>query len=189
MEAKSLDPRSLQYQTPGLHTPWYHRVNWRIVIFVIAIGIVVGYPLYIYLDAALSGGIKDAGGGYKEVDLKAMSTFHFPQQDGTINDIPTKWRELDGKKVVLYGEIAPTMTSAGPFIETFQLCYSVAKCCYSGPPQVQHFVDSRPIPGAQLSYASGLVKVKGILHVKVKKGEEKVDSVYQMDVESLEPVQ
>src|SRR5688572_18283022 len=134
MDAKTVDPRSLEYQTPSLRTPWWQRVNLRLIVFLAFLGVVIGYPAYVYLDAALTGGVKRVEGGYTEVDLKAMSTFHFDQQDGTIDNIPAKWRELDGKKVILYGEIAPTMTSAGPFIETFQLCYSVAKCCYSGPP-------------------------------------------------------
>ena len=189
MDVKTVDPRSLEYRTPGLRVAWWQRVNLRLIVFLAFLAVVIGYPAYVYLDAAMTGGVKRVEGGYMEVDLKAMSTYHFDQQDGTMDNIPSKWRELDGKKVVLYGEIAPTMTSAGPFIETFQLCYSVAKCCYSGPPQVQHFVDSRPVPGAQLSYSSGLVKVKGTLHVNVKRGEGKVQSVYQMDVESLEAVQ
>jgi len=188
MEAKSLDPRSLDYQAPAVRSPWWQRMNWRLIIFVIAVGIVVGYPLYVYLDAAVSGGIKDAGGGYKEVDLKAMSTYFFNQEEGKIDDIPAKWRALDGQKVVLYGEMWQPQ-SAGPFVDSFQLCYSIAKCCFSGPPQVQHFVDSKSVPGTKLEYFSGLVKVKGILHVNVKKGEGKVQSVYQLDCESIEPVQ
>ena len=188
MSVKTVDPQSIDYQTPGLRHPWWQRINLRLIIFIGVVAVVVGYPLWVFVDASVSGGIKDAGGGYKEVDLKAMSTFWFNQEEGTINDIPKKWRELDGQKVVMYGEMWASR-SAGPFVDSFQLCYSIAKCCFSGPPQVQHFVDSTALRGTKLQEYAGLVKVKGRLHVNVKQGGGKVQSVYQLDVESIEPVQ
>jgi hypothetical protein len=165
--------------------PLYERINLRLIVFAAVIMFVVGYPMYLYLDSELSGGIKNAGNGYKQVDLKAMSSFTFDQDHGTVNDVPKKWRELDGQKVVLYGEMwAPD--SASDQVDHFDLCYSIAKCCFSGPPQVQHFVKSHaktePVP-----FYSGLVKVEGTLHVDVKSSGDKVASVYQLDVEKVEP--
>jgi hypothetical protein len=179
--------RGLGYETP-VYRPLSQRINLRLILFVLIVGALVGYPVYVFVDAAVSGGIKNAGGGYKEVDLKAMSTFWFDQSTGTINDVPKKWRDLDGQKVVMYGEMWDSK-GTGPYVSQFQLCYSIAKCCFSGPPQVQHFVDSTAVPNVKLSYYSGLVKVQGILHVKVKAAAGKVQSVYQMDVESIEAVQ
>ena len=164
------------------------RINPRMIVFLLVIGCLIGYPLYIFIDAAVSGGIKDAGGGYKEVDLKAMSLFWFDQQHGTLQDIPAKWRALDGQKVIVFGEMWAA-NYAGNDVSNYDLCYSIAKCCFQGPPQVQHFVKSKPQPNARLNYYPGLVKVKGVLHVNVKQGPEKVESVYQMDVEEIEPVQ
>jgi hypothetical protein len=93
---------------------------------------------------------------------------------------------LDGKKVVLYGEMwAPD--SASPDLDHFELCYSRAKCCFSGPPLVQHFVKSKAMKGT-VEYDGGLVKVKGILHVNIIPGVEKIASIYQLQVESVEPV-
>ena len=108
------------------------------------------------------------------------------QTDGKVTDVPPQWRALDGKRVQLEGEMwAPN--SASPKIPTFDLCYSIAKCCFNGPPQVQHFVKSTVVENGRVPYYSGLVKVTGVLHVDVKKSPEgKVGSVYQLDVERVE---
>lgn len=165
---------------------FFQRINLRLVVFIAIIAAPVAWALYTFVRSEITHGIEDVGGGYKQVDLKAMSSFPFDQVHGTIEDIPKIWRDLDGQKVILYGEIwAPD--SASPDLDHFDLCYSIAKCCFSGPPQVQHFVKSRVIRGT-VPYYSGLVKVRGTLHVDVKQGEGKVASIYQLDVESVEPV-
>jgi hypothetical protein len=169
-----------------MRAPLGRRINVRLIIFAAVVLGLVGYPLYLYLESEITGGVRNVGGGYKEVDLKALSSFAFDQEHGTNNDVPRKWRDLNGQKVILFGEIwAPN--SASPDLTDFELCYSIAKCCFSGPPQVQHFVKSRPAKGT-VPYYSGLVKVKGTLYVDVKSGPGKVASVYQMDVEGVEPV-
>lgn len=179
---------SLEYQSPPIKVPLSRRINLRLVLFLAVIGAMVGYPVYWFIHEQVTGGIVTTAGGYKEVDLKAMSNFLFDQNNGTNKDVPEKWRALDNQKVVLYGEMW-SPRSAGPYVADFQLCYSIAKCCFSGPPQVQHFVHSTSLPNAKLEYYSGLVKVAGILHVNVKREAGKVQSVYQMDVESIEAVQ
>jgi hypothetical protein len=166
--------------------PLRERLNFRFIIFAAVMLLIVGYPVFLYLQSELTGGIQDAGNGYKQIDLKAMSSFDFDQYGGRLNDIPKQWRDLDGKKVVLYGEMwAPD--SASPDLNHFELCYSRAKCCFAGPPLVQHFVKSKAMKGT-VEYDGGLVKVKGILHVNVVPGGEKIASIYQLEVESVEPV-
>ena len=81
-----------------------------------------------------------------------------------------------------------TPYSAAPEQDHFQVVYSIAKCCFNGPPQVQHFVDCSAVKGATLEEFSGLVKVAGTLHIKVTRDENKVDHVYWMDVESVTPM-
>jgi hypothetical protein len=176
-------PAPLSY---GYKEPWTSKVNFRMLAFAGVLLLLIGYPIYVYFDSVVSGGIHDVGGGYKEVDLKAMSVFPFDQINGTIDDVPQKWRALDGKKVVVYGELWAEQ-SAGDNLTGFQLCYSIAKCCFSGPPQVQHFVDSRVTPGKEVQYYPNQVKVTGTLHVHVKRNDQKVTSVYQMDVDSVDP--
>jgi len=176
-------PAPLSY---GYKEPWTSKINFRMLAFAGVLLLLIGYPIYVYVDSVVSGGIHDAGNGYKEVDLKAMSVFPFDQINGTIDDVPKKWRELDGKKVVVYGEMWDTQ-GAGDSVQHFQLCYSIAKCCFSGPPQVQHFVDSRVAPGREIQYYPNQVKVTGTLHVNVQRDADKVKRVYALDVETLAP--
>jgi hypothetical protein len=120
------------------------------------------------------------------VNLKAMSTFTFDQVNGKLQDIPQKWRELDGQKVVLKGEMWEPL-GTGQTVDNFVLVYSIAKCCVTTTPQVQHFVHSKVIPGKTVNYYQGTVEVRGVLHVNVKREEGQVSSVYQLDVESVSP--
>src|SRR4051794_9557714 len=167
-------------------------LNWSMIARVGVLAFVVlgalGYILYNFIEMSVTGGIKKAGGGYVEVDLKAMSVFNFNQVNGTINDVPKKWRDLDGKKVICYGEMW-SPTDAGRYVGSFDLVYSIAKCCFNGPPQIQHFVHCKPVANANLEYIQNLVRVKGTLHVNVLRDDatNKVSQVYSMDVESVEP--
>ena len=166
--------------------PFSERFNIRLIAFVAIAALLVGYPVYILVREQVSGGVRDAGGGYSEVNLKALSTFLFDQANGTIDDVPQKWRDLDGKKVVLEGEMWDAL-GAGREVQSFQLVYSIAKCCVTSAPQIQHFVQATPMKGARVENYSGQVRVKGILHVNVQKAEGRVSSVYQLDVEDVEP--
>ena len=123
----------------------------------------------------------------KQVDLKAMSSFPLDQINGSLQDIPDKWRQLDGQKVILYGEMWDSRYAGDSDVRAFQLCYSIAKCCFSGPPQVLHFVNSVVPPGTSLGSYSNLVKVTGVLHVNPIKSEGKLSSIYQLQVENIEP--
>jgi hypothetical protein len=165
---------------------FFRRFNARMIIFGVVMMLPVGYIVYDFLESVITGGIKDIGNGYKLVDLKAMSNFPLDQVAGTQQDVPQKWRDLDGKKVVLYGEMWDPM-GAGDGVATFQLCYSITKCCFNGPPQVQHFVKAQASHGTTLNYYSNLVKVTGTLHVHVVQEAGRVSSVYQMDVDSIDP--
>ena len=172
----------------AIKVPLSERINLRMIIFVGVIAVLVGYPVYILVAAQLNGGIKDLGNGYKQVDLKAMSTFTFDQANGTLDDIPKQWRDLNGQKVVLYGEIWSPY-EANNQIAGFDLCYSIAKCCFAGPPPGQHFFQSRVPQGKSVDYYQGKVKVTGVLHISVHKAGGKVNSIYQLEVASVEPVQ
>jgi hypothetical protein len=168
-----------------LKRPISQIINIRMIAFAAVMLALIGAPVYMYLDAVVHGGIKRTSDGI-EVDLKAMSMFPFDQTNGALDDVPQKWRDLEGQKVVCYGEIwAPTQ--AGRYVDSFDLCYSIAKCCFNGPPQVQHFVHCKTLKDADVEYAPNLVKVKGTLHVKVIRDSGKVSGVYSMDVESVEP--
>jgi hypothetical protein len=158
------------------------------ILFVLVMLALVGYPLYVFVVEEVTGGKRDIGGGYTQVNLKAMSTFRFDGVNGTVEDVPQTWRELDGKKIVTDGEMWAPL-SAGNRITAFQLVYSVANCCYTSEPQIQHFVQARVLPGKAVGYYSGRVKVAGTLHVKVTRDEAgKVNGVYHLDVEDVQPL-
>jgi hypothetical protein len=70
-------------------------------------------------------------------------------------------------------------------IHTFTLVYSIANCCFNGPPKVQHFVAASVIPGHEARYSSDLVDVVGTLHVGVQSAAGHVQSVYRIDVEKV----
>ena len=166
------------------HVPLSERINVRLVAFIIVACALVGTPVYWYVDQVISGGVKHVG-DLTLVDLKAMSLFPFDQTNGKQADVPAKWRELDGKKVQVVGEMYVT-DSAADEVSRFQLVYSIGKCCFSGPPQIQHFVQAKGRSGKFLPLYQGLVTVTGTLHVNVVPGPERVQSVYQMDVDSVE---
>jgi hypothetical protein len=150
----------------------------------------IGYVVYLMADTWISHGIWDVKddrfGALKKVDLKAMSMFSFNQESGADTEIPPEYRALDGKRVMLVGEQYLGSRSRGNQAE-FDLVYSIAKCCFNGPPQIQHFVKCTPMPDKKIGTYSGLVNVVGILHVGVQKENGRVISVYRMDVESVEP--
>jgi hypothetical protein len=160
------------------------------IIFALLVFGVVGGVVYTYLDSALSGGIKDVGGGFKQVDLKKMVTYSFDQTNGTIEDVPEKWRELNGEKVILYGEILNTTSAGSGELATFELVYSISDCCFTGPPQIQHFIKCSVEPGRKVYHYSNLVKVTGTLRVDVQRDAEatKISPVFALDVTAVDPV-
>ena len=166
------------------------RVTPQMLLFAALVLGLLALIFYPFIEESITGGIKNIGNGVKQVNLQAMSTFAFDQERGSIEDIPEKWRALDGQRVVLYCEIYEPLEAGGGTLTGFDLCYSIAKCCFSGPPQVQHFVKARVVPGRELYHHPNQVKVTGTLHVNVVFDKEagKVASVYQMDVEDIEPV-
>jgi len=181
---------TVEYQNP-MHAepriPLRERINVRLIIFFGVIGLIIGYPVFWYVREQVTGGITDAGGGYLEVNLKSMSTFTFDQQNGKLEEIPKRWRELDGKKVVLRGELW-SPTGAADEVDRFALVYSIAKCCVQGTSLVQHLVHSKPMPGKRIEYFEGQVEARGVLHIDIKKDSAGgIASIYQFDVESLKP--
>jgi len=155
---------------------------------------VVAVPIMLifcwWLNEFLSGGIHDYG-AYKEVDLKAMSTFDMDQTNATLEDIPAKWRALEGQKVMAIGEMwAPHSADDSAKLDYFQLVYSKTKCCFSGPPLAQHFVDGYVNKGRKCYYYDVPVKVWGTEHVVLRKDPQSgvIKSVYRFDVDKIEPI-
>jgi hypothetical protein len=163
---------------------WWRRLPWRGAVFILAGVFVVTYPVYTYLDESITGGIHQRG-DLIEVDLKAMSSFEMDQDHGTNADIPKRYRELDGKRVMLTGQMYEPYSAEGK-IRNFTLVYSISQCCFNGPPKVQHLVDATLLPGRDAEYYEHLVSVVGTLHVGVQSAQGRLLSVYRIDVERVE---
>jgi hypothetical protein len=172
----------------AVRVPLSERVNLRMIAFFAVIALLVGFPVYSFVHEQITGGVTDAGGGFKEVDLKALGNFMFDAQGGSINDVPQKWRALDGQKVVLVGEMfAPNEASDN--VRRFELVYSIAKCCFGGPPKVQERVFCEVPKSEGVEFVQGLARVTGVLHVEPKKDNGAVTSLYRLDVQSVGQVQ
>jgi hypothetical protein len=161
------------------------RFNLRLMILIAVVAFPFLYILYSVIDANVYGGIHDRG-TYKEVDLKALGFYDFDGNHGTIDDVPEKWRALDGQRVQLTGFMwAPN--SSGWYVRDFQFVYNITKCCFSGPPQVQervfaHVPDNMP----PAPYYGDLSTLTGILHVHIENPTgDKVIAVYTIDVEKI----
>lgn len=184
MPANSSSPAAAPAATRG--------VNWSMVVRVGLVSAVilglVGYALKVTYESVIQGGVVSAGDHYK-VELKQMSSFEMDQVSGTVADVPPRFRELDGKRVILEGEVAPTAEGADK-IRSFLLCYSVQQCCFTGPPKAQHFVKCSSPTGRLVPnyYRSGTIRVSGTLHVKVIKDAGAIQSVFQLDLDRIEPV-
>ena len=173
--------------TTAMKVPWSQRINFRLVLFIGLVAGVVGWVMWQFVQVQLTGGIIDKG-GYMEVDLKAMSSFEMDPIDATDESVPRKFRELEGKRALLVGEMYQPY-SVGGRVSEFDLVYSIAKCCVTSSPKIQHFVKSKVLPGKEVEYFGGLVKVMGRFHVGVEKANGRVRSVYRIDVESVKPVE
>lgn len=172
----------------AVQAPLSERINIRLVVFLGVILLLIGYPAYLFIDTKLSHGVwegKDELGAIKKVELKAISTFEMPQTNATDAMIPAEWRALDGQRVLLEGEMVMNQSVGGD--SDFDLCYSIAKCCFTGAPKIQHFIKATMPAGKRAPYISGIVQVKGKLHVGVQRNGPAILSVYRIDVESIRP--
>ena len=181
----------ISYARPGAagKRPLSERVNVRMLVFAGVILFLLGWPVYTFLSETLTHGIHNRG-SYLDVDLKAMGQFDFDRDGGTLKDVPPQYQALDGKRVVLEGEIYDP-TEAGA-ITSWQLVYSIQKCCFGGPPRVQERVFCTAPAGKTFHGGDGYNKVSGILHVTLKHTKMPdgsvgpVEEVYHLDVDSVE---
>jgi hypothetical protein len=166
--------------------PWRERINLRLVVLLGIPLLAFGWVTYVIVDQVRTGGIKDYG-SYFQVDLKSLGSFTFDELRGTLDDVPPQYRALDGKRVLLEGEMYNPY--GGAKVNEFQLVYSIQKCCFGGPPKVQERVFARtPNHRDGVTYHSIPVRVLGTLHVKLERQDNgKIGSVFTLDVEELNP--
>lgn len=163
------------------------RVNPRVLVVVAVILLPVAWMMWTFATLSLSRGIETVG-EYTTVDLKSLGYFPFNEVDGTLTDVPKEYAALDGKKMFLVGQMYVDASTA-PYVDRFQLVYSIQNCCFNGPPKVQERVFVQVPPGGRkVPVFSGLAKVYGTLHVRIVKENGKIVSLYDLDVEKVEEV-
>jgi len=157
-------------------------INLRVAVFSVLALALVGTPVFIVLRATLNHGIQ-SNGQVDVVDLKALGYFGIDASYGTIEDVPSYYRALDGHTVVLEGFMFTYESAAKT--SNFQLVYNIAKCCFGGPPLAQERVFCH-VPGGAVELTGAMVRVTGVMHVEIKKEAGKLSSVYTLDVEKVE---
>lgn len=163
-------------------TPARSKINVRLFLFIAVISAPFIWATYAGARLLLNGGIEDMG-SYKKVDLKALGYFNFDNVHGTIDNVPPRYRKLDGQKVALEGFM--WSPSSAMRSRDFQFVYNIAKCCFNGPPLVQERVFAHS-PTA-LPLTGDFVRLIGTLHVKIEKNEDgTITSVYTMDVDKYQ---
>lgn len=166
------------------------RVNVRLIVLLSLVAAPFLWVAYMVVDQLVNHGVRDRG-SYVEVDLKSLGNFAFNPVTDTLDAVPNEFRKLDGKRVVLEGEMfAPN--EASDDVRQFELVYNIQKCCFGGPPKVQERVFARVPDGKHdvpnFQYA-GIVRVTGTLHVRLRKGVDGAAvALYEMDVEHVESV-
>lgn len=182
---------TLNVNLPAAARPVRERVNFRMIAFMALIAGPFLAIFYLFVTPLINGGITRSGDHF-QVDLKMLGNFPFNQDSGTIEAVPQRYRELDGKRVALRGYMFDPQ-SASARGTRFQFVYDVNKCCFSGPPQVQERVFARVADGRRdipIFSQNELADLVGILHVRVVRDKETgvVIRVFEMDVESAEKV-
>lgn len=161
------------------------RFPWRAVVFTAVVLLLLGSPIYIYLNAIYGPWVPTK---YLPVDLKSLEALELDPTEGVIGDIPARIRALDGQRVTLRGEIyAPKDGANG---RSFQLVYSLSGNHHRAP-RVQERVFVTISKGKSFRWAGeGNHEVLGTLHVGVKKDEKggMIMEVYRMEADSVKPV-
>ena len=159
-------------------------VTPRLAIFLALVCLPFVWFGYIFLNETLTGGIHHRA-KFAEVDLKRLGHFNFDETNGTLSDVPARFRDLDGQRVRLEGFMSVRNTSAD-HVSDFEFVYNRTTCCILGPPRVQErvFVNA---PNGDVPYCDEMVGIEGILHVNVVKEAGTVKSVYTLDLERVDP--
>lgn len=182
---------TLNLNMPAAPRPLRERVNFRMIAFLaLAAGPFLAV-FYLFVTPLITGGITRSGDHF-QVDLKMLGNFPFNQEAGTIDEVPQRYRELDGKRVALRGFMFSPTSASGRGTE-FQFVYDVNKCCFGGVPQVQERVFARVPPGrkdVEIYSQYDLADLVGVLHVDVVRDKETGVplKVFTLDVESARRV-
>ena len=171
----------------AVKVPISGRINLRMILFVGVVLLLVGYPVYWYVESEVTGGVRQAGGLHLRRSESA-GNFPFDSTNGSAKDVPARFRSLDGQKVLLEGEVW-VPNEAGDRMTRFELVYSIQKCCFGGPPRVQERVfvqvpKQMHVPNLTNNY----VRVTGTLHIDPKNDGGQISELYTLSLDRIEPM-
>jgi len=152
------------------------KINFRLSLFIAVIPALFIWALYAGADMLLSRGSESINGPRK-VSLEALGDFNFDGDRGAIDDVPARYRKLDGQRVTLEGFMFSRSGRAR--VHDFEL---VGPYEFHGPPLVQQrvFVHS----AVELPHIDGECRVVGTLHVRILKNEiGTITSLFTMDLD------
>jgi hypothetical protein len=145
--------------------------------------LLIGFPFFAMIDEAIPRHVHRRGDLWV-CNLKTRSNVELDQVNGRTEDIPKEFRDLDGKRVEMIGQMWAPYRADGK-VQDFDLVYSIANCCFAGPPRVQHIVKAKAREGELFPYSAGRVKVSGTLHVGVVRDSDAIESIYRLDVDHV----
>jgi hypothetical protein len=182
---EALSP-SFQYKyeyQPGVREP--RKLNRRFLGRAFCLLILIGF-------AAMTGVLLHAHSArnqtpvQSELTVRELSDFPLDQVNGAVADVPIRWRNLDGQRVALVGNLwAPTVDSSGTCIQ-FQLTCQVDE---RTPPAAQRFVSCSTVqPMPEWTSTMDVVRATGILRINIVHKNGVIASVFSLDVDRLEPL-
>jgi hypothetical protein len=140
-------------------------------------------PALLGLTASITSRALEKPPAFQWVDLQALGDFNLDPANGTIDDVPAKFRKLDGQRVALDGFMWSPLASAR--LSNFQFVYTVQP--KHRPPLVQDRVFAHIPNGKKLPYVDRYLRLFGTLHVNVKHEDGVITSVFTLDVDHAEP--
>ena len=122
---------------------------------------------------------------YIDVDMQALGNFAFNNSTGVTQDIPSRWRDLDGRRVSLKGFMFQPMDN-GAGARQYQLVHDLHLSEHRGPPLVQERVLATAPAATPVYPPFDPAQIDGVLHVGVvRDASGAIRSVFRMDVESV----
>jgi hypothetical protein len=125
--------------------------------------------------------VRPKDGQVLDTSIKDLGNFEYDQEKG--GNIPQDVRNLDGVTIRLHGFMIPMDQAEN--ITQFALVPSLFSCCFGQPPQIQHTIVSNCPKGKAVGYVPDEIVVEGQLHVKEKKDDGYVVSIFEISVNSV----
>jgi hypothetical protein len=126
---------------------------------------------------------KPTPGVVQEMQIKDLGNFDYDAEKG--GNLPADVLAMDGSQIRLPGFMIPMDQAES--ITRFALVPSLFSCCYGQPPQIQHTIVVNIPKGKAVNYYPDQIIVQGTLHVREKKEDGFIVSIFDIDTSSVKP--